>query len=371
VAATPRLSDRRVRLIRQTAHLLHRPRRRSVPDIVRHLVGVQAQDSSAAPLAIRARAPGLTAGDVARALVESRLIVRTWAMRGTLHLVATEDVPWIVPLTAEASLVGSHRRLAQEGVTLDQAERAVRSIGRMLAAHGPLTRAEIVERLGPTRIRTAGQAAIHLIRLAALQGILCYGPDRDGEPTFVAVRDWLEPRPGAPIDRHHAPARLAERYLAAHAPAAPEDFASWSGLRAGDARRGWEQLAGRLREVEAPGKSLWTLRSRRDPPAVRAVRLVPAFDPYLLGWKGRELSLPKEHERKVFPGGGLLRPAVVSDGLVVGTWTVRRRTEPLRVTIGPFSRPGPALRRAVKDDAEDLARFLGRAAGPAVEWDGP
>jgi hypothetical protein len=292
-------------------------------------------------------------------------------MRGTIHLVAAEDYHWIAPLTAEASFPGSHRRLGQEGVDQGQAERAVRSIERMLAAHGPLTRAEIVERLGPTKVRTAGQAAIHLIRLAALEGILCYGPDRDGDPTFVAVRDWLEPRAGAPMERDRALARLAERYLAAYAPATPEDFASWSGLRAGDVRRGWEQLGGRLQEVEGPGKRLWMLGSRRDPPAARAVRLVPAFDPYLLGWKGRELSLPKEHERKVFPGGGLLRPAVVSDGLVVGTWTVHRRTEPLRVTIGPFSRPGPALRQAVTHDADDVARFLDRAAGPAVEWEGP
>ncbi len=371
MVATPRLSDRRIRLIRQAAHLLHRPRLRSASDVVRRLVGVQAQDPFAAPLAIRARAPGLTARDVSRALVEARSIVRTWAMRGTLHLVTAEDVHWIVPLTAQASLVGSHRRLAQEGVTRGQAERAVRSIDRMLAGHGPLTRAEIVERLGPTKVRTAGQAAIHLIRLAALEGILCYGPDRDGEPMFVAVRDWLGPRVGVPMERDRALARLAERYLAAHAPAMLEDFASWSGLRAGDARRGWEQLAGRLREVETPGRRLWMLRSRADPPTVRAVRLVPAFDPYLLGWKGRELSLPKEHQRKVFPGGGLLRPAVVSDGLIVGTWTVHRRTEPLRVTIGPFSRPGPALRRAVTHDAEDVARFLDRAAGPVVEWGGP
>lgn len=338
-------------------------------DVVRHLVGVQAQDSFAASLAIRARAHGLTAGDVSRALVADRSIVRTWAMRGTLHLLAGEDYHWIVPLTAEASLQGSHRRLSQEGVTGDQAERAVRSIARMLAAHGPLTRAEIVERLGRAKVPTAGQAAFHLIRLAGLEGIVCYGPDRGGAPTFAAVRDWLEP--GSPLDRNRGLARLAERYLAAHAPAASEDFASWSGLRAGDARRGWEQLGDRLVVVETPGKALWALRSLLDAPGVRAVRLLPAFDPYLLGWRGRELSLPKEHEREVFPGGGLLRPAVSSDGLVVGRWILRRREEPPRVTVRPFSRPGPALRRAATRDAEDVVRFLRPAADPAVEWEGP
>lgn len=338
-------------------------------DVVRHLVGVQAQDALAAPLAIRARSRDLTAGDVSRALAADRSIVRTWAMRGTIHLIAAEDHHWIVPVTAEASLPGSHRRLSQEGVTGDLADRAVRSIARMLASHGPLTRGEIVERLERANVPTAGQAAFHLIRLAGLRGLVCYGPDRGGAPTFAAVRDWLEP--GSPVDRDLALARLAERYLAAHAPAAQEDFAAWSGLRAGDARRGWAQLGDRLVGVEASGKTLWALRSRLAPPAVRAVRLVPAFDPYLLGWKGRELSLPKEHEREVFPGGGLLRPALVSDGLVVGTWTIRRREEPPRVTIRPFSRPGPALRGAATRDAEDVVRFLERATAPVVEWEGP
>jgi hypothetical protein len=339
-----------------------------VRDVVHHLVGVQAQDPLAAPLAIRARTRDLTAADVSRALAADRSIVRTWAMRGTIHLVAVEDHHWIVPLTAGASLPGSDRRLSQEGVTGDQADRAVRSIARMLASHGPLTRAEIVERLERTGVPTAGQAAFHLIRLAGLRGLVCYGPDRGGAPTFVAVRDWLEP--GPPADRDLALARLAERYLASHAPAAQEDFAAWSGLRAGDARRGWAQLGDRLVEVETPGTTLWTLRSRLNPPPVRAVRLLPAFDPYLLGWKGREVSLPKEHEREVFPGGGLLRPAVSSDGLLVGTWTISRREEPPRVTIRPFSRPGPALRGAATRDAKDAVRFLQPAADPRVEWRG-
>jgi hypothetical protein len=321
------------------------------------------------PLALRARSRGLGAREVAGALQEDRSIVRTWAMRGTLHLLTADDYHWIVTLTAETSLPGAHRRLAQLGVTGDQPARAVRAIERMLAADGPLTRAEIAERLARLGIRTEGQAAIHLIRLAALEGVLCYGPDGPGKPTFALVRDWLHS--GRPRDRNSAPGELASRYLVAHGPAAPEDFASWSGLRAAVARAAWSQVSGTLQEVEAPGGSLWMLRSQRRAAAASAVRLVPAYDPYLLGWRTRQLSVPRRHQRDVFPGGGLLRPTVVADGLAVGTWAVSRRGSPSKLSIRPFSRLAPALRGAVAADAEEVGGFLDPEAGVSIEWDRP
>jgi len=188
------------------------------------------------------------------------------------------------------------------------------------------------------------------------------------------VRDWI--RSGRPRDPSSAPGELASRYLVAHGPAGPQDFASWSGLRASVARAAWAQVSGTLREVEAPGGSLWMLRSQRkaagsvrSAPAASAVRLVPAYDPYLLGWQTRELSVPERHQRDVFPGGGLLRPTVVTDGLAVGTWTVSRRRNPPEVSIRPFSRLSPAVRGAVAADAEDVGRFLDPEAGVSIEWE--
>lgn len=351
--------DERVRLLRQTAQLLHRPKRASPAGIVRRLVGVQAQDRSAASLALRARTAGPAAQDVERALTEGRSIVRSWAMRGTLHLVAAEDHAWLVPLTAETSLAGAHRRLAQEGVTGEQAVRGVRLIERILDREGALTRAEITARLERRGIRAQGQAGYHLIRLAALEGVACYGPTLDGEPALVLVRDWLGA--GRPRDRDDALADLASRYLAAYGPATPEDFATWSGLRLTDAKRGWSRNAGRVVEMKARGTSLWMLRSPEHDTPRGVVRLVPAFDPFLLGWKSRELTLPKRHERKVFPGGGMLRPAALVDGLAVGTWSTERGEKWL-ARVRPFSSLSPAVRRALEDEALDLGRFLGEPA---------
>ena len=148
--------------MRTAAQHLHRPRRRSAVDLVRHLTGVQAQVLSAAGLALRARTESLTAQQVDRARLHDRSIVLTWAMRGTLHLIGTEDFGWLQPLVVEPRVSNAVRRLKEEGVSADQPSRAVRLIARMLGREGSLTRSEIGERLRRRGIRTEGQAIAHL-----------------------------------------------------------------------------------------------------------------------------------------------------------------------------------------------------------------
>ena len=343
-----------MRLLRQGAHLLGgRRRARPVSDVVAHLLGVQAQSRTAYPLALRARSARLTRADVDRAVGTDRSVVRTWAMRGTLHLVPADAHGWLVRLTAEPHLAGARRRLAQEGVR--DGDRALAALERVLG-EGPVARDELRALLARRRIRVAGRAAYHLVRLAALRGTVCLGPDRDGQETVVLVRDWL--RPGAELDRDAALDEVARRYVASHGPATPEDLAAWSGLRAGDVRRAWERIGGELTEVPTRRGAMWMARRARAAPE-DVVRLLPAFDPYLVGWKTRDLVLAKEHERKVFPGGGLLRPAIVSGGRVTGTWNVeRRRGTGVTVAVDPFSRPRPAQRRALETEANDVLRFL-------------
>ena len=249
--------------------------------MVRHLSGVQAQMLSAAELGLHVRSVGLTRARIDRARLRDHSIVRTWAMRGTLHLIPSDDHGWLVPLLAEPGIANAQRRLAQEGVSPSQSDRAVPLIGLMLADHGPMTRREIAERLARRRIPVQGQAIAHLVWMAAATGAIVYGPDRDGDACFVGTRDWLgAPRP--PRDRDEALRELAIRYLRAHGPAAPPDLAVWSGLGARDAKRAWSSIADRLVPlpgcarcgVDAPGRAHRRTRERRAAPA--GVRRVPA-----------------------------------------------------------------------------------------------
>jgi hypothetical protein len=326
---------------RAAAQRLHRPQddvARDPAALVGALLAVQAQDYRAARLALRARSPTLNAADVDAGLACGALTI-TWLMRGTLHLVATEDAGWLLALTAPTRAATNARRLAQEGVAPAQAEQALSIVAEALAAGAPLSRAQLAARIAAAGIRTEGQATPHLLMLAALRGLAVLGPvDPDrGAPQFVAGPPRLDRAPA--LDRAGALVRLAERYLAAHAPATAEDLAAWSGLPLRDARAGLAAA---------------TVEQRDARPAL-APRLLGALDPYMLGWKDRTFAVDPEHARRVHPGGGMLRPVAVHDGRVVATWKRGRR--PGTVVLEPFAPLAARTERALRDDAEDVARF--------------
>jgi hypothetical protein len=355
---------RDLRARRAAAQLLHRPAGLAVADVVGHLLAVQAQDLRAARLALRARSEGLTAAVVDAALSVERSLVVGWLGRGTLHLVRRDDYGWLLALTAPARLAGNRRRLAQEGVSPGEADRAVDVIERALAGEGPLTRGELGERLAAQGVRTEGQALPHLLALSAFRGVSVLGPLRGEAQAFVLLRDWLgadAPAQLAGTDRERALAELARRYLAAHGPATAADLAAWAGIPLGQARAGLAAIAGDL----APSRGeLVDLAAR--PREVHAVppRLLPAFDPYMLGWKDRGFAVPAQFARRVHPGGGMLRAVAIDDGVAVATWGARRRGGELSVTLEPFA----ALRRevtpALEAEAADVARF--EALAPAA-----
>ena len=196
---------------RAAAQLLHRPGALAPEALVRRLLAVQAQDLAGAYLALRARTPGLTAAAIGAALTADRSLVVTWLCRGTLHLVAPGDLPWLLALTAPGRMTASRRRLGQEGVTADEAERGVAIVERALAADGPLTRAQLGERLDAQGVRTAGQALIHLLGLAGLRGLVVRGPVvAGGGQAFVLARDWIgEPRAARPTATPRSPSSPA------------------------------------------------------------------------------------------------------------------------------------------------------------------
>jgi hypothetical protein len=339
---------------RAAAQLLHRPRTAGVAEVVGRLLAVQAQDLRAARLALRARATGLGAADVDAALTDERSVVVAWLGRGTLHLVGRDDYPWLLALTAPTRVATSRRRLGQEGVAPDDAERATKIVERALADAGPLTRAELAERMAAKGIRTEGQATPHLLMLAALRGIAVLAPVRDDDAqAFALARDWLGAAPAPSLDgpdRDAALAELARRYLAGHGPATPADLATWSGLPLRDARAGLEAIA---RELAQRDDDLVDLAAREPAPDVIPARLLPAFDPYLLGWKDRSFAVAAQHAKRVHPGGGILRATATVDGIAVGTWSAAGG----EVELELFARVAPAARTALRAEADDVARF--------------
>jgi hypothetical protein len=229
---------------RLSAQLLAGPPARDPTAVARRLLAIQGQDPRGARLAIRARTKGLTVADVDRALTDERSLLITWLNRGTLHLVASEDYHWLHALTTPPLHTANARRLAQEGVTPAEADRGVIVIERALGDEGPLTRAQLRERLTQAGVRTEGQALVHLLFAASLRGIAVRGPMIGSQHAYALVADWVTAPP--PIPRERALAQLARRYLAGHGPAGDRDLAKWAGLPLRDARAGLAAIASHL-----------------------------------------------------------------------------------------------------------------------------
>jgi hypothetical protein len=336
---------------------------RSVAQVVREAGGLQAQEAPAAALGIRARSRGVIAADVERARLEGRSIVRTWGMRGTLHLLAVEDLGWIQALFKP--LPASRRRNQQLGLDEAGIELGVGTIRAALAERGPLTRAGLAQELATAGLPGEGQGPYHLIQRAALAGLICQGPDQAGEPAYVLLEDWLGKIERQPPER--ARAALARRYLAAYGPAGERDLAAWSGLPVGEARRALEAIGGELTRVEAAGSPAWALSDRLEAqldwletkPAGPAVRLLPKFDHFLLGWADRALILAPKHARRIHPGGGILHPAVLVDGRVAARWRTKKSRAVLAVAVEPFEPLAAEALPGLEAEVEDVGRFLG------------
>jgi hypothetical protein len=318
--------------------------------VAERLLAVQGQDPRGARLAVRARTKGLTAADVDRALSEDRSLLITWLNRGTLHLVRSEDYPWLHALTTPPLFTSAKRRLSQEGVRPKAAERGVATIERSLADEGPLTRLQLRERLNTAGVPTDGQALIHLLFLATLRGIAVRGPMVDNDHAYILVSDWLDP--AEPVDRDTALAELARRYLIGHAPAGDRDLARWAGLPLRDTRAGLAAIASELVERE---DGLVHLAAHPPVAEIPRPRLLGAFDPVLLGWTSREPILGP-HTQFVTTNG-IFRPFAMVDGRAVASWKLNRG----KVTIEPLGRITKRADAALAADAGDVERFMASA----------
>jgi winged helix DNA-binding protein len=320
-------------------------------------------------LGVRARSAGARRSELEKALDKDRSIVRGWLMRGTLHLVAADDFRWLVGLLGPLFMKGNRARHVQLGLDDDLKRRGVHAIRQILAASGPLTRYELVDQLRSRDVvlDPKTQGPIHLIAFAGLQGALCLGPERDGEPTYVLVDDWLSRTKARAMD--DALGELARRYFRAYGPATVMDLAAWSGIPVPLARTAVQRASASLVAVNVAREPALMIggRAASTPfPRSPTVRLLPAFDTYLLGYRDRALAVSVALQRRLQRGGGWLHPAVVVDGRTVGAWQLRRSGRRGEVIVEAFAPHSRSYRTAIEAQISDIGRFLQLSLTPSV-----
>ena len=332
---------------RLAAQQLVGPPADGVLQVVDRLLAVQAQDLRAARLAVRARTTGLTAADVDRELQERTLVV-TWLNRGTLHLVRSPDYWWLQRLTTPQLSTGNARRLAQEGVSPDQADRGVAAIEAAITADGPMTRTQLREIVAAAGVPVERQALVHILALSAIRGLTVRGPIIGAEQGFTLVRDWLGDPPRL-TDRETDLSELARRFLAGHGPADAEDLAKWAGITLGDSRRGLRAAGADLED--RPG-GLFDLAGREASHGRPRPKLLGGFDPLLHGWVDRTPVLGGNET--IVTTNGIFRPFALVDGRAVATWGMPRG----QVMLQPFGPIKAPILADLEREARDVERFV-------------
>lgn len=318
-------------------------------EVVRSLLAMQAQDYLGALWSLGLR----TGADEAavEAAHTSGAIVRSWPMRGTLHLVAAEDLAWMLSLTGERIVrlaSPRHRELQLTASDLDRAGAIARD---RLSGGGRAERAELLEAFREGGVSTEGQRGVHLLGNLAHTGLIVMS----GRTQYALLSEHVrEPRL---LDPDAAADEFALRYFTGHGPATVRDLAWWTGLPLTQMRAATERVRDRLDELVVDGVVHY-LRAGLEPAG--GVHLLPGFDEYLLGYGDRSAALAPEHANAIVPGGnGLFLPTVVSRGEVLGTWKRERRKKAVRVELAPFEPLPATVERAAGSAAKRYARFLG------------
>jgi hypothetical protein len=366
------------RLARQ--HLLERAPAKALVSVVRDMTGAQAQLLSAAQISLWPRVRDLRLAHVEKALNE-RTLVKASCMRRTLFLVpsadlaifvrgaarrAEKEVRWArgkgVPDRAlDAAIDATLNALDQPLTRPEIAERVSRSLGvKMRDIHGGGWGSR--RKVAAVPVGELTYPVVDLLHLVAARGVVCYGPYRGNEPTFVRADAWIPRWKDVPGEQ--AEEILLRWYLRAFGPATAADFAMWSGLSLTEAREVWARKESDFALVSVEGWVGSVLRDDLDELAQARferplVRLLPYFDSFLLGHKERDHLVDSKYRAKIYRAQGWISPVLLVDGQVAGTWEHAWEKDSLRVKVTKFERMPRDVAVGIHEEAQDLGRFLG------------
>jgi hypothetical protein len=337
----------------------------SVSGVVEWFGAMQAQDMASGLWSLGVRLPGWTAGDVTDAL-ERREAIRTWPMRGTVHLVPPADAHWMLDLLGVRALAGAPRRRETIGLDVEVAERGVEVLAQALRGER-LTRAECLATLAAAGVELTGQMGYHLLWYASQKGVTCIAPHRGKEQTFVLLDEWA-PKPNRP-EREEALGIIALRYFRSHGPATRADLARWTGLTMTDARAGIAAAGDGLTTVRVEGTEMVVDRRVLEgaAPAAPEWAALPGFDEYMLGYKDRSMMVDEGHLQAIVPGGnGVFQSTLVRGGRVVATWKRTLGRKAVTIDVFPLVPLRPAERTRAEAALRPYAEFVGLP--PQVRW---
>lgn len=323
-------------------------------DLVAWMGAMQAQDYAMVKWAVGLRVAGATDLSVEEAIHRGE-ILRTHVMRPTWHLVAADDIYWMLELTAPNIKKTMKSRRRELGLTETVLSKSRKVLEKALRDGRHATREELIPLLNKAGIPTTENRASHIFVAAELDGLICSGAVRSGKQTFGLLNERVPATP--PLAREAALALLAERYFTSHGPATLEDFAWWSGLSAGDSKDALEltkpQLLSEVVEERIYWFAEWKIETKNT------VFLLPAFDEFIISYRDRRAVITSENHKRAVSVNGMFHPTVVANGEALGIWKRTMKKDTVKLVFEYFAQPNDIIRRRVASASLAYGRFLG------------
>jgi hypothetical protein len=329
-------------------------------EVLKSLVAIQGQDYAGAKWALAQRTRNCTEDQVEKALTDGR-ILRLHVMRPTWHFVSSDDIRWLVELTAPRvnAACSSYFRKAELDDKL--LRRTNKLITKALSRGHQLTRAELRAAVASGGIAPGDSTRFgHILLRAELDGLICSGARKGNQFTYALLAERA-PRSRI-VERDEALGELTSRYFSTRGPATVHDFVWWSGLKIADARRGIEINAGRLQSRSINDKQYWFSVEKipLKQSSARRVHLLPLYDEYFIAYKDRSAALHPNTNRLKGETSLVFDPPMVMDGRAVGVWERVLGRSSVKIKLQPFIRLTRADKTNFCEAAASYAEFLGK-----------
>ncbi len=329
---------------------------KTAKDVVGWMGAMQAQDFSMVKWAVGVRLPNSTDQAIESAINHGE-IVRTHLLRPTWHLVSSNDIHWILELTApqiKPLLISRHKELELSERLLAKSAAIMK---KLLGGGKHLSREELISAFKKEKISTDENRASHIFIHAELNGLICNGMIKDGKQTYALLKERFPQTES--LHRHEALARLAKTYFTSHCPATLQDFIWWSGLSIRDAKQALEMVKTNFVPEIINAQTYWLTSSFSFPKRIKkSAYLLPAFDEFTISYKDRSAALPFKNHNKAISSNGVFWPIIVANGQVAGVWKRTVKKEKVLIETNFFNQPDKTIKELIKKAAVQFGAFL-------------
>ncbi len=331
---------------------------KTAKEIVHWMCAMQAQDYNMSKWAVGIRLPGSTEKMIEDA-VNSGEILRTHLLRPTWHFVSSDDINWMLDLTAPRLKSSLKSRWKAMELTETVFKKSNLVLEKALRDGKHLTREELKIKLEKAKIPTRDQRIVHLLFRAELDGLVCSGSVKDKKQTYALLRERVSE--SKIVGKEEALANLAGRYFSSHGPATLQDFVWWSGLQVKDTRQALAMIKSKFISEKIGTQIYWFTDSLSLPKAnKKSVKLLPAYDEFIISYRDRSAVVPHEKQKKTISNNGIFWPTILINGQVVGTWKRTIKKENVIIETQFFKLPDEAIKRSIKLAAAKYGDFLNK-----------